>query len=109
MTERRQSPQARAAWSRSMADPASSAGSGVFENTREFAARALESAAERMRDLRHGVADTANAAQRRVHDYSSATSRYIADQPLRSALVAAAIGALVMAAILMARRRGNRL
>lgn len=91
------------------ADSASSAGSGVFDSTREFAAQALERAAERMRDLRHGMADTASAAQRRVYGYTSATSRYIADQPLRSALVAAGIGALVMAAILMARRRGHRL
>jgi ElaB/YqjD/DUF883 family membrane-anchored ribosome-binding protein len=109
MNERRQSQEARATWSRSMTDPAAGAGSGVFDSTREFAARALESAAERMRDLRHGVADTAGAAQRTVHRYTSATSRYIADQPLRSALVAAGVGALVMAAILMARRRGSRL
>ncbi len=109
MTERRHSREARAAWSRSIADPAASAGAGVIDSTREFAAQALERAADKMRDLREGMADTASAAQRRMHRYSSATSRYIADRPMRSALIAAGIGAVVMAVVLLARRRGNRL
>ncbi len=106
MTERRQSREARAAGSQ--AELASGAGSRVLDSTREFAAMALERAAEKMRDLREGVSDTASAAQRRVQGYAGATSRYIADQPVRAALIAAGIGALVTAAILMARRRGNR-
>jgi len=108
MTERRQSHEARAAWSRSIAEPAASAGAGVIDSTREFAAQALERAADRMRDLREGMADTASAAQRKMHHYSGITSRYIADRPMRSALIAAGLGAVVMAAVLLARRRGNR-
>ncbi len=106
MTERRQSREARAAGAQ--ADHAAGAGSRVFDSTREFAAMALERAAEKMRDLREGVSDTASAAQRKVHGYAGATSRYIEDQPMRAALIAAGIGALVTAAILLSRRRGNR-
>lgn len=109
MTERRQSREARAAWSRSMATTDPHASGGMFDSTREFAAQALERAADRMRELRHGMADTASSAQRRVYRYTSATSRFIADQPLRSALIAAGVGALVMAAALVARRRRHRL
>jgi ElaB/YqjD/DUF883 family membrane-anchored ribosome-binding protein len=83
-------------------------GGGVFDSTRELAALALERAAEKMRDLREGVADTASGVQRRVHDYAGATSRYVADQPVRAALIAVGIGALVMATILVARRRHRR-
>ena len=83
-------------------------GGGVFDSTRELAALTLERAAEKMRDLREGVADTATSAQRKVQDYAGASARYIADQPVRAALIAAGIGALVMTVILVSRRRPNR-
>lgn len=108
MNERRQSPQAPAAWSHAQADPAAGAGSSLLENTRELAAQALEQAAEKMRALRAGMSDTADAAQRRVQHYAGATSRYVADQPVRAALIAAGIGALVAAAVLLSRRRTPR-
>lgn len=104
MIARRYSPAIRAASSRSLADEAAVTGGSAFDNTREFAAQALERAADRMRNLREGMADTASAAQRRVGRYADATTRYVAEQPVKSALVAAAVGALVMAAILMSRR-----
>ncbi len=106
MIERRQSREAHATGSQ--VEHASGPGNRVFDSTREFAAMALERAAEKMRDLREGVSDTAIAAQRKVHGYAGATSRYIADQPMRAALIAAGIGALVTAVILISRRRGNR-
>lgn len=108
MHERRPPLENRAASARSLAEESASAGGGVFDSTREFAAQALERAAEKMRDLRYGVADTANAAQRQMGRYASATTRYVAEQPVKSALLAAAFGALVMAAILMTRRRSGR-
>lgn len=112
MTEHRQPPPARAPSWRSSDDPVMGIGGGVFDNTREFAAQALERAAQRaaqkMRDLRDGVSDTADAAGRQVHRYASATSRYIADQPLRTAMMAVGVGALVTAAIVIARRRAGR-
>ena len=108
MTEHRQPPPARAPSWRSSDDPVMGIGGGVFDNTREFAAQALERAAQKMRDLRDGVSDTAEAARRQVHRYGSATSRYIADQPLRTAMMAVGVGALVTAAIVIARRRAGR-
>ncbi|MFD0667798.1 hypothetical protein ACT80S_08765 [Ramlibacter sp. MAHUQ-53] len=109
MTPRRPPPAAaRAASARSLADEAAATGSGMLEGTREFAAQALERAAHAVRDLREGVAGTAHAAQRRVGLYADATSRYVAEQPLKSALLAAALGALLMAALLATRRGGSR-
>ena len=108
MTEHRQPPPARAPSWRSSDDPVMGIGGGVFDNPREFAAQALERAAQKMRDLRDGVSDTAEAARRQVHRYGSATSRYIADQPLRTAMMAVGVGALVTAAIVIARRRAGR-
>jgi ElaB/YqjD/DUF883 family membrane-anchored ribosome-binding protein len=102
MIEQRQTRQTRANGS-----PIDTGGS-VFDSTRELAALALERAAEKMRDLREGVVDTASGVQRKVHDYAGATSRYVADQPVRAALIAVGIGALVTAAILVARRRHHR-
>lgn len=93
---------------RAYADDAAATGAHALDSTREFAAQTLERAAEKMRDLRYGVADTATAAQRQMGHYANATTRYVAEQPLKSALIAAGVGALVMAAILMARRRNGR-
>lgn len=98
----------RAGSARSLADEAAAAGGSVFDSTRELAAQALERAADKMRDLRYGVVDTASAAQRRMGRYADLTGRWVADQPLKSALIAAAAGALVTAAILMSRRRPQR-
>ncbi|MEJ7929123.1 hypothetical protein WG922_03965 [Ramlibacter sp. AN1015] len=89
-------------------DDATRSGSQAIDNTREYAAQALERTAERLRDLRYGMADTATAAQRHVHHYADATSRYVAEQPMKAALAAAAVGALLTAAVLMSRRRHER-
>lgn len=94
--------------SRSLADDASGGMGGALDTTREFAAQALERAADKLRDLRYGVADTASAAQRQVGQYANATTRYVADQPVKAALIAAAVGALVAGVILASRRRGSR-
>ncbi len=101
-------PAVRAGSARSLADEAASAGGNVYDNTREFAAQALERAADAMRELRYGMAGTASAAQRRIGRYADATRGYVADQPVKSALLAAAAGALVMALVLMSRQRRHR-
>ncbi len=90
------------------AEEASHTGSHFVDNTREFAAQALERAASRMRDLREGVVDTASAAQRQVGQYADMTRRYVADRPLRSALIAAAVGAALAWTVLALRRRSDR-
>ncbi len=97
--------QARASSSRSYADEAASAAGQALDSTREFAAQALDRAADKLRDLRHGMSDTTATAQRQVGRYAEVTRHYVADQPVRSALIAAAVGAALMAAILLARRQ----
>ena len=94
----------------------SSATEDAFESGRRFAGQAIERANERARELRSGVhdiaqrglstvADSAQAAQRQLGHYANATGRYVADQPLKSALIAAAIGAAVAGLVLAARYR----
>jgi ElaB/YqjD/DUF883 family membrane-anchored ribosome-binding protein len=84
----------------------------------EMASNALERAGEKVRDLRYGASDLARrsattvseattAAQRQLGQYAQATGRYVAEQPVKSALIAAAIGAAV-AALVLAMRRGRR-
>ncbi len=85
----------------------------------EAATQTIDDAMDRMRDLRSGmqdlagrsvsaVSDGASAAQERLGRYASLTTRYVADEPVKTAMIAAAVGALVAAAVLFARSRRNR-
>jgi ElaB/YqjD/DUF883 family membrane-anchored ribosome-binding protein len=76
----------------------------ALESTKEFANQALERAGEKVRDLRYGVKDLANKSVSSVGEYAQATTRYVTDQPLKSALIAAAVGAAVAALVLAMRR-----
>jgi ElaB/YqjD/DUF883 family membrane-anchored ribosome-binding protein len=78
-----------------------------------------DDAMERMRDLRYGVQDlasrgmnvmgeSAHVAQERLGRYANATGRYVTEQPVKSALIAAAVGAAVAAIVMVARSRRNR-
>jgi ElaB/YqjD/DUF883 family membrane-anchored ribosome-binding protein len=100
------------------ADDALGATGNALESTRQFASQALDKAGERVRDLRYGATDLARkgagtmsdataAAQRQLGEYAQATRRYVSDEPVKSALIAAAIGAAV-AALVLAIRRNRR-
>ncbi len=89
-------------------DEARSATAHALESTREFANQALERAGEKVRDLRYGVKDLANRGASSVGEYAHATTRYVAEQPLKSALIAAAIGAAVAALVLAMRRNSDK-
>ncbi len=100
------------------ADDALGATGHALESTKEFASQALDKAGEKVRDLRYGATDLARkgastmndataAAQRQLGEYAQATRRYVSDEPLKSALIAAAIGAAV-AALVLAIRRSRR-
>ena len=78
-----------------------------------------DDALDKVRDLRYGaqdlasksisaLGDTANAAQQRLGRYASTTGRYVSEQPVRSAIIAAAIGAAVAAIVMVARSRRDR-
>ncbi len=91
----------------------------ALESTRQFANQALEKAGEKVRDLRYGAKDLASkgmstvneasaAAQKQLGQYAQATTRYVSEQPVKSALIAAAVGAGVAALILALRRSRDR-
>jgi ElaB/YqjD/DUF883 family membrane-anchored ribosome-binding protein len=89
-------------------DEARSATAHALESTREFANQAFEKAGEKVRDLRYGMRDLANKSASSVGDYASATTRYVSEQPMKSALIAAAVGAVLTALVLSRRRSNNR-
>jgi ElaB/YqjD/DUF883 family membrane-anchored ribosome-binding protein len=86
----------------------------------QSAAQALaDDALDKVRDLRYGVQDLASksltavgegasVAQQRLGRYAGVTGRYVSEQPVRSALIAAAIGAAVAAIVMVARSRRDR-
>jgi ElaB/YqjD/DUF883 family membrane-anchored ribosome-binding protein len=86
----------------------------------QSAAHALaDDAMDKVRDLRYGVqdlaskslsavGDTAHVAQQRLGQYANTTGRYVTEQPVKSALIAAAVGAAVAALVLAARSRRRR-
>lgn len=89
------------------AEQALDATSQALETTRELANYAIEQAGARARDLRDGVKDAGAAAQRQLGQYAESTRRYVADEPVKSALIAAAVGAVV-AALVLGVMRGRR-
>lgn len=91
----------------SLADDPRAMAVQAMDSTREMAGSALERAGERMRDLRYGVRDMANRGASSMGEYAQATTRYVSEQPLKSALIAAAIGAAV-AGLVLALRRNRR-
>ncbi|MEJ6024265.1 hypothetical protein [Ramlibacter sp. PS4R-6] len=88
------------------ADDARTLASQALDSTREYANEAFDRAGARLRDLRTGVKDIASRGAGSVNEYTRATTRYIADEPVKSALIAAAVGAAV-AGIVIAMRRYN--
>lgn len=92
----------------SLAGQALASGETALDNTRQLALHALEKAGDTVREMRLGARDTAAAAQQRLNRYADLTGRYVAEQPVKSALVAAAIGAVVAGIIIAARRRSDR-
>jgi ElaB/YqjD/DUF883 family membrane-anchored ribosome-binding protein len=97
---------------------AESAAARALDTTRQFAGQAIERAGEKVRGLGVGVKDLASrgastmseatsAAQQRLRDYSQATVRYVSDEPVKAALIAAAVGALVAGLIIALRRRDS--
>ena len=87
-----------------------------LDSTRKLASDALERAGSSMKDLRAGVqgaasrglsaaSDRASAAQRYVGDYATYGKNYVVEHPLKSALIAAAVGAAVAGLVLALRHR----
>lgn len=87
----------------------------ALESSRQVAAEVVERMGETARDLRQGAAELARtsaaavgdataAAQRKLGEYQGATRRYVAEEPVKSALIAAAVGAAAAALVLAVLR-----
>ena len=76
-----------------------------LDSTRKLASDALERASSSMKELRSGVSDRASAAQRYMGEYASVGKNYVTEHPLKSALIAAAVGAAVAGLVLAMRHR----
>lgn len=96
------------------ADEAHGVTERALGTTKEIAAQALD----RVRGLgtgvrglasksANGMGDVTSRAGRHLGGYASATGRYVSDQPVKAALIAAAVGAGVTA-LLLAMRRNKR-
>ena len=77
----------------------------ALDNTRKLAAEALDRASATVKDLRSGMSDRASVASRYMGDYARTGKDYVAEHPLKSALVAAAIGAAVAGIVIALRHR----
>lgn len=110
-------------------EDAAMAAAQAGERTRSFAHDALDQAEEKIREMRHTVdpmvdkmsqkaqklarqsMDMANEARQKAQDslsrYADVTTRYVAEQPLRSVLIAAAVGAAVALLVSSSRNRRN--
>ena len=89
-----------------------------LDSTRKLASDALERASTTVNQLRSGVQDVASrgmsavseraaAAQRTMGEAAGASSRYVAEHPLKTALLAAAIGAAVAGLVIALRHRSD--
>jgi ElaB/YqjD/DUF883 family membrane-anchored ribosome-binding protein len=112
-----------------LAEEARQTASDAIDSTRAYAQNAVNAAGEKVRDLRReaeptveqlaarvqqavqrgldAASTTSARAQRRLEQAADVTGRYIADQPVRSVLIAAAAGAAITALIVLASRRSR--
>ena len=112
-----------------LAEEARQTASDAIDSTRAYAQNAVNAAGEKVRDLRRdaeptveqlaarvqqavqrgldAASTTSARAQRRLEAAADVTGRYIADQPVRSVLIAAAAGAAITALIVLASRRSR--
>lgn len=103
--------------------------SKAVDSTRDFANDALERAESKVRELRGSVdpvvdmlaskaqklarhsldlaSEAKYQAERSLRHATRVTTRYVADQPVRSVLIAAAVGAVVALLISSSRRRNQ--
>ncbi|MDB5899213.1 MAG: hypothetical protein JWP22_4099 [Ramlibacter sp.] len=86
-----------------------------LDSTRKLASEALERASSTVKDLRSNVQDAASRGMSAVSDrarylgeYAGNSTRYVSENPLKAALIAAAVGAAVAGLVLVMRsRRGS--
>jgi ElaB/YqjD/DUF883 family membrane-anchored ribosome-binding protein len=80
----------------------------TLDSTRKMAADALDRASASMKDLRSGMSDRAGAAQRYMGEYARTGTQYVTENPLKSALIAATVGAAIAGLVIALRHREDR-
>ncbi len=115
--------------SRQAADGLLHSADKAIDSTRNFATHALDVADEKIHSMSNGVKPALEKFSRKAEDYahqgmdmavhakdkareslshySAATSRYVADKPVQSVLIAAAVGAAVALLVSSARNRNR--
>lgn len=113
---------------RELSDDVLQSAEDAVESTRGFANHQLDRAHDKVRDLRgvvepaidrlaaraqdvasrgiHAASDASAKVQKQINHYAEATGKYVAEQPVKSVLIAAAAGA-ALAALLMSARRSH--
>jgi ElaB/YqjD/DUF883 family membrane-anchored ribosome-binding protein len=89
------------------ADDARGLASQALESTREYANQAFDRAGTKFQDLRSGMRDMASRGASSMGEYAQATRGYIAEEPVKTALIAAAIGAAIAGLVIALRRSNN--
>lgn len=83
----------------------------TLSDTSDSLLQSAEQLAEKAQELaRKGIdaaSRTSAQAQKTVNRYANATTRYVADQPVKSALIAVAVGAAVAALVIALRNRDD--
>jgi ElaB/YqjD/DUF883 family membrane-anchored ribosome-binding protein len=102
----------------------------AVETSRSLANETLDKAESKVRQLRGSIdpmvdklatqaqklarqsmdmaAEASERAQRSMHRYADATTRYVANEPVKAVLIAAAVGATVALLVAAARNRDSR-
>jgi ElaB/YqjD/DUF883 family membrane-anchored ribosome-binding protein len=77
----------------------------ALDSTRRLANQAMERASSTVQGLRSGVSERASAARGYMGEYASAGTRYIGEHPMKTALIAAAVGAAIAGIVIALRHR----
>ena len=80
----------------------------AYDMTRNFADESLDQAQRFARRGLDAASDAGAKAQKTLTRYADSTGEYVANQPMKSALIAAAAGAAIATLLLSARRRNDR-
>ena len=114
---------------RKVSDDVLQTASHAVDSTRDYANHALDKAEDKVRELRSNVdplvdrlsakaqqlarqsfdmaAEAKDMAQKSFSRYSAVTSHYVSEQPVRSVLMAAAVGAAVALLVASSRQRNR--
>ncbi len=115
---------------RHFSDQMLSSAASAMDNTRSLANDTLSRAENQVRSLRGSIdpvvdrlatqaqklarqsldiaSEASDRAQRSMHRYADATTRYVAHEPVKSVLIAAAVGAALALLVATARQRHQR-